>query len=323
MGRGVCSVCSAESSYQEGDPQETRWTGDLGASFLGSTLQEGRGWWKGSLKQQGRVLGVAGAPRPTHLHGAPSPPVRRWVWGCALDCGQLLASVQRLPTLAQPGLAAAARGHRGRGPGRGARLSRQTAGLLTVSRETDPPSRALSPLIAQIRRALSAAPPPDRPQVRVASLFLPRTPRTPCTASEHRRVCERVFRLGATSVCALCVHMYVSAYLCAQVCVCVSVCVREQTLGGGPGVGGGCLQAFGEPGAKAPASEPFFRLEGLGTEACSRAGPGTDLKNFPPHQRDFPPHPRAGQVPLTTPALPAPSPPPALPRCGRWAGLWS
>lgn len=198
MGRGVWSVCSAESSYREGDPQETRWTGDLGASFLGSTLQEGRGRLKGALKQQGRVLGVAGAPRPAQLHGAPSPPVRGWVWGCALDCGQLPPSVQRPPTLAQPGLAAAARGHRGRGPGLGragplgARLSCQTAGLLTVSRETDPPSRPRAPPRAQIRgpsgRAASTAPPPGRPQVWVASLFLPRTPRTSLTASEHRRV---------------------------------------------------------------------------------------------------------------------------------------
>lgn len=47
-----------------------------------------------------------------------------------------------------------ARGHRGRGPGRGragplgARLSRRTAGLLTVSRETDPPSLPRAPLRA-------------------------------------------------------------------------------------------------------------------------------------------------------------------------------
>ena len=121
-------------------------------------------------------------------------------------------------------------------------------------------------------------------------------------------------RLGATSVCALCVHMYVSAYLCARLCVCVSVCVREQTIGGWPGRGGGrCLQAFGEPERKPQQLSLSSGWKVWGQrEACGRAGPGTDLKNCPPHQHGFPPHPRAGQVPLTTPALPAPPPSPRL-----------
>lgn len=59
--------------------------------------------------------------------------------------------------------------------------------------------------------------------------------------------------------------------MCTGVCLCLSVCQRAN-IRWGAGLGGRCLQAFGEPGEKAPASEPFFRLEGLGTERGLRQG---------------------------------------------------
>lgn len=92
-----------------------------------------------------------------------------------------------------------ARGHRGRGPGRGRAGPLGGAAEPPDRRAVDclqgngpalsTPGASESPLRAQIRGpsagAASTAPAPGRPQIWVASLFLSRAPRT---ASEHRRV---------------------------------------------------------------------------------------------------------------------------------------